>query len=35
MPVETAECRVVFVHMPEGKAIAGIDGRHAIISPAI
>ena len=35
VPVETAECRVVFVRMTEGRAIGGINRGHAIISPAV
>ena len=27
-------CRVIFVHMPEGRAIGRIDSRHAVIAPA-
>ncbi len=34
VPVETAGCRVVFVHMPEGHAVGRIDRCHAIIAPA-
>src|SRR6266404_9664490 len=33
VPVKTARCRLVFVHMPEGHAIGRIDGGHAIIAP--
>src|SRR5439155_16344459 len=34
VPVKTARCRLVFVHMPEGHAIGRIDGTHAIVAPA-
>ena len=34
VPVETAGCRVVFVHVPEAKAIGRIDRCHAIVAPA-
>jgi hypothetical protein len=33
MPVKTASCRFVFVHVPKRHAIS-IDGSHAIIAPA-
>src|SRR5438874_10115163 len=35
VPVETAEDRLVFIRMPEGCAVDGINHGHAIISPAI
>ena len=34
VPVKTAGVSVVFAHGPEGHAIGGIDGGHAIIAPA-
>ena len=34
MPVELAGDSFVLVHVPEAKAIGGIDGSHAIIAPA-
>src|SRR5262249_29652393 len=35
VPVETAVCRLVFVHVPESHTVRWIDGSHAIITPAV